>query len=50
VVYLREPLRFISQVELQQLMGQAGLRQISAQVVKIKTQGQVFEAVYCKDR
>jgi len=45
-VYVREPLRFISGEEVRTLLGAAGLHELSARTVQVKTQGSVYEAVY----
>jgi ubiquinone/menaquinone biosynthesis C-methylase UbiE len=45
-LFIREPLRFISQEEIRKLMRQNGLVETSAKVYEVKTQGNVFDGVY----
>jgi ubiquinone/menaquinone biosynthesis C-methylase UbiE len=46
-LYVREPLRFISEAEILQLVGRNGLREESSSTSEIKTQGFVYEGVFC---
>jgi len=45
-LFIREPMRFISQDEIRQLMQQNGLKEVESQVADIKTQGPVYEGVF----
>jgi ubiquinone/menaquinone biosynthesis C-methylase UbiE len=45
-IFIREPLRFITQQEIRKLMDACGLEEISSGEMSIKTQGRVFEGVY----
>jgi SAM-dependent methyltransferase len=45
-LFLREPLRFISQDEIRLLMRQSGLEEVGSSMTNIKTQGNVYEGVY----
>lgn len=45
-IFIREPLRFITQQEIRKLMGACGLEEIWNGEFSIKTQGRVFEGVY----
>lgn len=47
-LFIREPMRFISQDEISQLMRQNGLEEIESQVGEIKSQGHVYEGVFRK--
>ncbi len=45
-LFIREPMRFISQDEIRHIMRQNGLKEIRSQVVEIKTQGPVYMGVF----
>jgi SAM-dependent methyltransferase len=45
-IFIREPLRFISQQEIRRLMDACGLEEAWSGEISIKTQGRVFEGVY----
>ncbi len=47
-LFIREPLRFISQDEIRKLMRQNGLEEVKSQVTEIKTQGAVYEGAFRK--
>lgn len=47
-LFIREPLRFISEAELRRLVDTNGMIEVSAKSSEIKTQGTVFEGVYRK--
>ena len=47
-VFVREPLRFITQDEVRQLMQQNGLAETSSRLTEIWTQGTVYEGVFRK--
>jgi len=47
-VFLREPLRFISEQEIHRLSSECGLMETSRSVCEVKTQGLTFEGVFQK--
>lgn len=47
-VFVREPLRFISQEEIHRLMQQNGLAEMNSRLTEIWTQGTVYEGVFHK--
>jgi ubiquinone/menaquinone biosynthesis C-methylase UbiE len=47
-VFIREPLRFISQEEIRSIMQRYGLVESSGSVAEIKSQGMVFEGIYSR--
>jgi SAM-dependent methyltransferase len=45
-IFIREPLRFITQQEIRKLMDACGLEEVWSGEMSIKTQGRVFEGAY----
>ena len=47
-VYVREPVRRLSQDEVRRLLRQHGLREVSTHLTRIRSQGTVYEGVFRK--
>ena len=45
-LFVREPLRFIAQEEIRQLLRQSGLEEAGSSITNIKTHGRVYEGVF----
>jgi ubiquinone/menaquinone biosynthesis C-methylase UbiE len=47
-LFIREPFRDLTEQEIRRLARQNGLKELSVKIGELKTQGTVFEGVYCK--
>jgi ubiquinone/menaquinone biosynthesis C-methylase UbiE len=47
-MYIREPLRFLSQEEICRVTQASGLTEMHWSVTNVRTQGQVYEGIFCR--